>query len=161
DHDEASAGRHASNNKSGRNEGEFSRGRNEGEFSRGSNFMANCCCMTIGDKIGTGTQADTGSAKSGPVKDGPGSSRGPDKTGATDVAKKDTRAKEVASKSKGNNGVGNGLDPHPPGNPPVNDGSGTSPGSPGNKGGVKTATGPDKTGTTDVSKKETKSTPVV
>jgi hypothetical protein len=32
---------------------------------------------------------------------------------------------------KGNNGVGNGLDPQPPGDPPVNDGPGTSPGSPG------------------------------
>lgn len=36
-------------------------------------------------------------------------------------------------KEKGNNGVGNGLDPQPPGNPPVNDGSGTAPGTPGNK----------------------------
>jgi hypothetical protein len=33
---------------------------------------------------------------------------------------------------KGNNGVGNGLDPQPPGNPPINDGPGTSPGNPGN-----------------------------
>ncbi|HSD96018.1 MAG TPA: hypothetical protein VLB06_02640 [Sulfuricaulis sp.] len=33
---------------------------------------------------------------------------------------------------KGNNGVGNGLDPQPPGNPPINDGPGTLPGSPGN-----------------------------
>lgn len=33
---------------------------------------------------------------------------------------------------KGNNGVGNGLDPQPPGNPPINDGTGTGPGSPGN-----------------------------
>jgi len=32
---------------------------------------------------------------------------------------------------KGNNGVGNGLDAQPPGNPPVNDGPGTSPGTPG------------------------------
>jgi len=32
----------------------------------------------------------------------------------------------------GNNGVGNGVDPQPPGNPPVNDGPGTSPGNPGN-----------------------------
>jgi len=38
---------------------------------------------------------------------------------------------------KGNNGVGNGLDPQPPGNPPINDGAGTSPSDPGNKGGVK------------------------
>jgi hypothetical protein len=38
-------------------------------------------------------------------------------------------------KVKGNNGVGNGLDPQPPGNPPVNDGPGTSPGNPGNRGG--------------------------
>lgn len=37
--------------------------------------------------------------------------------------------------SKGNNGVGNGQDPQPPGNPPINDGPGTSPGNPGNKGG--------------------------
>lgn len=36
---------------------------------------------------------------------------------------------------KGNNGVGNGQDPQPPGNPPVNDGPGTGPGDPGNKGG--------------------------
>ena len=34
---------------------------------------------------------------------------------------------------KGNNGVGNGVDPQPPGNPPVNDGPGTCPGNPGNK----------------------------
>jgi len=32
----------------------------------------------------------------------------------------------------GNNGVGNGLDPQPPGNPPINDGPGTGPGFPGN-----------------------------
>ena len=38
--------------------------------------------------------------------------------------------------SKGNNGVGNGVDPQPPGNPPINDGPGTSPGNPGNKGGA-------------------------
>jgi len=36
----------------------------------------------------------------------------------------------------GNNGVGNGVDPQPPGNPPINDGAGTSPGDPGNIGGV-------------------------
>jgi len=35
---------------------------------------------------------------------------------------------------KGNNGVGNGEDPPPPGNPPVNDGPGTGPGNPGNQG---------------------------
>jgi hypothetical protein len=32
---------------------------------------------------------------------------------------------------KGNNGVGNGLDPQPPGNPPINDGL-ARPGKPGN-----------------------------
>jgi hypothetical protein len=36
-------------------------------------------------------------------------------------------------KEKGNNGVGNGVDPQPPGNPKINDGPGTSPGNPGNK----------------------------
>lgn len=35
----------------------------------------------------------------------------------------------------GNNGVGNGEDPQPPGNPPINDGPGTGPGNPGNRGG--------------------------
>lgn len=39
--------------------------------------------------------------------------------------------------SKGNNGVGNGIDPAPKGNPKENDGAGTSPGNPGNKGGGK------------------------
>jgi hypothetical protein len=34
----------------------------------------------------------------------------------------------------GNNGVGNGDDPQPPGNPPFNDGFGTGPGMPGNNG---------------------------
>ena len=33
----------------------------------------------------------------------------------------------------GNNGVGNGLDPQPPGNPPINDGPGTGPGNPGRR----------------------------
>ncbi len=36
---------------------------------------------------------------------------------------------------RGNNGVGNGEDPQPPGNPPVNDGPGTGPGNPGRRGG--------------------------
>jgi hypothetical protein len=36
---------------------------------------------------------------------------------------------------QGNNGVGNGEDPQPPGNPPVNDGPWSSPGNPGNRGG--------------------------
>jgi hypothetical protein len=35
--------------------------------------------------------------------------------------------------AKGNNGVGNGVDPAPPGNPRLNDGPGTGPGNPGNK----------------------------
>ena len=35
--------------------------------------------------------------------------------------------------AKGNNGVGNGEDPQPPGNPPINDGPGTGPGQPGNR----------------------------
>ncbi|MBI5462521.1 MAG: hypothetical protein HY941_10085 [Gammaproteobacteria bacterium] len=34
---------------------------------------------------------------------------------------------------RGNNGVGNGEDPQPPGNPPINDGPGTGPGHPGNR----------------------------
>jgi hypothetical protein len=53
--------------------------------------------------------------------------------GATIVVKPDP----YVSPTKGNNGVGNGVDPQPPGNPPVNDGPGTGPGNPGNKGGSK------------------------
>lgn len=49
--------------------------------------------------------------------------------GATLVVKPE----EFSSPTKGNNGVGNGVDPPPPGNPPVNDGPGTGPGNPGNK----------------------------
>src|SRR6266566_401439 len=51
--------------------------------------------------------------------------------GATVIVKPE----EVVSPHKGNNGVGNGVDPQRPGNPPVNDGPGTEPGNPGNKGG--------------------------
>ena len=40
-------------------------------------------------------------------------------------------------RGKGNNGVGNGEDPQPPGNPPVNDGPGSGKGRPGNRGGAK------------------------
>ena len=43
----------------------------------------------------------------------------------------------VVPPPKGNNGVGNGLDPQPPGDPPVNDGAATEPGKPGNRGGAK------------------------
>jgi hypothetical protein len=32
--------------------------------------------------------------------------------------------------------VGNGEDPQPPGDPPINDGEGTGPGNPGNQGGA-------------------------
>ena len=46
------------------------------------------------------------------------------------------RGSEKEEKEKCNNGVGNGLDCQPPGNPPINDGPGTSPGSPGNQGGA-------------------------
>ena len=49
---------------------------------------------------------------------------------------------------KGNNGVGNGIDPPPPGNPPLNDGYGTSPGNPGNRGGADPKTDPGLMGPT-------------
>lgn len=52
--------------------------------------------------------------------------------GATIVVKPEDFVSPTTG-SKGNNGVGNGVDPQPPGNPPVNDGPGTSPGNPGNK----------------------------
>lgn len=39
----------------------------------------------------------------------------------------------VGSIRKGNNGVGNGVDPQPPGNPPYNDPLGSGPGNPANR----------------------------
>jgi hypothetical protein len=39
----------------------------------------------------------------------------------------------VTPSQPGDNGVGNGEDPQPPGNPPVNDGPGTGPGKPGKR----------------------------
>lgn len=43
------------------------------------------------------------------------------------------QSKKPMTRIKGNNGVGNGEDPQPPGNPPINDGPGTGPGNPGNR----------------------------
>lgn len=48
------------------------------------------------------------------------------------VAVRPSFAKTGYQLPKGNNGVGNGIDGQPPGNPPINDGEGTGPGSPGN-----------------------------
>lgn len=42
----------------------------------------------------------------------------------------------ASGRTTANNGVGNGEDDQPPGDPPINDGEGTAPGSPGNQGGV-------------------------
>lgn len=39
----------------------------------------------------------------------------------------------VGSVRHGNNGVGNGVDPQPPGNPPSNDPPGSGPGNPRNR----------------------------
>jgi hypothetical protein len=61
------------------------------------------------------------------------------KTGGATVVvqpEKDNQMSPVKG-PKGNNGVGNGIDPQPPGNPPINDGPGTGPGNPGNQGGGK------------------------
>ena len=72
-----------------------------------------------------------------PVNNGPGTSPGNPRnrqsqswSGQT-PHEREGKFKEI--KEKGNNGVGNGPDPQPPGNPKNNDGLGTSPGNPGNK----------------------------
>jgi hypothetical protein len=57
------------------------------------------------------------------------SSRGPGDVMLTST----DRTASKQSPVKGNNGVGNGEDPQPPGNPRINDGPGTSPGNPGNR----------------------------
>ncbi|MEO7297215.1 MAG: hypothetical protein ABI042_01415 [Verrucomicrobiota bacterium] len=51
---------------------------------------------------------------------------------ASASASKQSSPSERSVSPHGNNGVGNGVDPAPPGNPPVNDGPGTGPGNPGN-----------------------------
>ena len=66
---------------------------------------------------GSGGKGSHGKGSSGKGSGGKGSHDRCDDTGRT----------------KGNNGVGNGLDGQPPGNPRINDGPGTSPGNPGNK----------------------------
>jgi len=72
----------------------------------------------------------------GPPRDDDCCCRNPNEPGAR-PGPKDGRSGPPQDKdrggSKGNNGVGNGVDPQPPGNPPVNDGPGTGPGRPGNK----------------------------
>jgi hypothetical protein len=45
----------------------------------------------------------------------------------------------VTEREKGNNGLGNGIDPQPPGNPKVNDGPGSSPGNPGTNNSLKSS----------------------
>jgi Flp pilus assembly pilin Flp len=57
-------------------------------------------------------------------------------TTATDIGSPAALATSK-SKSKANNGLGNGSDDGTPGNAPENDGAGTSPGNPGKKGGKK------------------------
>lgn len=52
---------------------------------------------------------------------------------STSLASTAIAASGSGEKTHGNNGVGNGLDPQPPGNPPINDGPGTGPGHPGNR----------------------------
>jgi hypothetical protein len=48
-------------------------------------------------------------------------------------SKNNPKCDNVTPSKPGDNGVGNGVDPQPPGNPPINDGPGTGPGSPGAK----------------------------
>ena len=43
-------------------------------------------------------------------------------------------AHQAIGSVRGNNGVGNGVDPQPPGNPPSNDPAGSGPGNPNNRG---------------------------
>ena len=43
-------------------------------------------------------------------------------------------AKSTGTRTKGNNGLGNGDDPQPPGNPKPNDTNGATPGNPGSQG---------------------------
>jgi len=72
--------------------------------------------------------ASYGSGK--PVEDSDKPAKGWGKPPDKPVEHSDKSAKGSGKppNNNGNNGLGNGVDPQPPGNPPVNDGAGTSPG---------------------------------
>jgi hypothetical protein len=64
---------------------------------------------------------------------GPGITITPDTTTPPPEPEPKPKHEPKPRRPKGNNGVGNGIDPQPPGNPPINDGPGTGPGNPGNR----------------------------
>jgi len=103
---------------------------NQGSNGKGSGDK---CKQGSNDK-GSGGKCDNGSSGKGSNSKG---SSGKCDNGSSGKGSncKPSHDKGCEAKVKGNNGVGNGLDPQPPGDPLVNDGTGTSPGSPGNKGG--------------------------
>ena len=72
----------------------------------------------------------------GRAKNDPGTQPGENPVGNND-SQNSSGTDKKDKKVNGNNGLGNGEDPPPPGNAPENDGPGTSPGNPGAKGGWK------------------------
>jgi hypothetical protein len=103
-------------------------------------------CDETGYIFGERAKCAAGSAGKGSDGKGSGGKGGHDKCdprgsngkGSNGAGSNDKGSRDKCeARPKGNNGVGNGLDPQPPGNPPVNDGPGTSPGSPGNRAGAK------------------------
>lgn len=67
--------------------------------------------------------------------DNPGNGGGHDNDGGNPGDNGNGDHENNGNTDHGNNGVGNGVDPAPPGNPPVNDGADAGPGNPGNQGG--------------------------
>ena len=111
----------------------------QGQSSGGYNFgqltVPECPVCPPDDDDGPRPRCDNGKHKGHDKdRDNKGKHKGHDKD--RDPCDRGNHGKNNDDRPKGNNGVGNGLDPQPPGNPPINDGPGTSPGSPGNRGGA-------------------------
>lgn len=94
-----------------------------------------------GDTASNGGDTSGGSTSGGGTSSGgsTGGSSSGGSTGGNDTGSTGTGGgvanNDNGNSTHGNNGVGNGVDPQPPGNPPINDAPGTSPGNPGNQGG--------------------------
>lgn len=83
-----------------------------------------------GGNSGIGLGADDGSTPINGTHHGNSSSNNGNALGASNNGNNGNAAN---SGNNGNNGVGNGLDPQPNENAPINDGPGTGPGNPGNR----------------------------
>lgn len=112
-------------------------GRKNDVFGKALGNVGNCCCDAQqrkgpGGLVGGNKSGRGGAERGKPIVDGRvGGNRQPVANG-NGVGNGRANGK---GGPKGNNGIGNGFDGQPPGNPRINDGAATGRGNPGNKGG--------------------------